>query len=305
MNKNPLLIKSFISGKIPLMKGKSSELYGRYLSDKKFIKIGNSETETLSAFTLNSNYILSDVSTGRGLPTAKLVFDQVDTNSSKFFSEDEWIALGLVLRAYKEIENINLMHLYNCLYSSEKNKIRGFVVIGRTYTLYSSTQLPVKLTLSDRVTNESESYTLKYLSKNNPLVICIPDPEKSGKGIERIINLDLEFTDQSLPRCYLVEGTYKGLSVDYINIKGPGSVNKASDSGEIRLVPEDLGVGEYSDKLVEFVAGNLVTPLSDPRLLSLVGSKLPGTGSSIWENAKLNTPGLYNQDGYLDRRSKV
>lgn len=294
MNKNPLLVKSSLVERIPFLKGKTSELYGRYLSDHRFNKRGNSGViETVSAFTMNTNYKLNDSQlNATDFSIKDLVFDQVDITTSKFFSEKEWIALGMVLRAYKEIENVNLMHLYNCLYSAEGNKVRGFVVTGRLYTLYSSTQLPVKITITDMIDpTKVKTGQIRSLSRNNPTIIS---PYLEGVGEDRVVEVTLEFTGNNYQPCTLVEGVYRGLSLKTLS----GSLDTKT------LVPENLKIGEYSDKLVEFFAGTLVTPLSDSKLISSVGSKLAG-GSTVWEGVIRNTEGYYNQDGYLDRRSKI
>ena len=300
MNKNPLLVKSCLLEKIPFIKGKTADLYGRYLSNHRFSKlIGDSGlSETVSAFTMNSKYKLNDSQIHGGIDPKDFIFDLVDITPSKFFSEKEWIALGMVLRAYKEVENINLMHLYNCLYSGENNRIRGFVVTGRMYTLYSSTQLPVGVTITDPVTGKSKVGKIRSLSRNNPTVIA---PYIDGVKQDRLVEILLEFTGNNYQPSTLVEGVYRGLSLKTLK----NSANRSIAYKDKYLVPENLKIGEYSSKLVEFFAGTLVTPLSDSKLISNVGSKLPGVGSTVWDKVKENTVGLYNQDGYLDRRSKV
>ena len=300
MNKNPLLVKSSLLEKIPFLKGRTAELYGRYLSNHRFSKIiGDSGlSETVSAFTMNSKYKLNDSQIHGGIDPKDFIFDQADITPSKFFSEKEWIALGMVLRAYKEVENINLMHLYNCLYSGENNRIRGFVVTGRMYTLYSSTQLPVKVTVTDQVTGLSREGRIRSLSRNNPTLIT---PSIEGTNSDRLVEISLEFTGNNYQPSTLVEGVYSGLSLKTLD----NSANGFTASTDKYLVPENLKIGEYSSKLVEFFAGTLVTPLSDSKLISNIGNKLPRSGATVWDKVKENTTGLYNQDGYLDRRSKV
>lgn len=295
MNKNPLLIKSSLLERIPFMRGKTSELYGRYLSNKRFNKMMGTKgmVETVSAFSMNSKYKLNDSQFNGGIDPKELVFDQVDITPSKFFSEDEWIALGMVLRAYKEIENIDLMHLYNCLYLGEDNKIKGFVVSGRTYTLFSSTQLPVTIVVSDRVSGKYREGKIRSLSRNSPTLIV---PTVDDVHSDRLVEISIEFTGNNYQQSTLVEGVYRGLS-----LKTLSNESRSSDY----LVPENLKIGEYSDKLVEFFAGTLVTPLSDSKLISSINSKLQGDSQSIWDRVVKNTRGFYNQDGYLDRRNKI
>jgi hypothetical protein len=190
------------------------------------------------------------------------------------------------------------MHLYNCQYSGENNRIRGFVVTGRVYTLYSSTQLPVKVTVTDQVTGLSREGQIRSLSRNNPTLII---PSIEGTNSDRLVEISLEFTGNNYQPSTLVEGVYRGLSLKTLN----NSANKSTAYTDKYLVPENLKIGEYSSKLVEFFAGTLVTPLSDSKLISNIGNKLPGSGATVWDKVKENTTGLYNQDGYLDRRSKV
>lgn len=293
MNKNPLLIKSCLLERIPFIKGKTAKLYGRYLSNHRLNKtlVSNGSSETVSAFTMNTKYKLNDNQSYLGIDPRDFVFDKADVSSSKFFSEKEWVALGMVLRAYKEVEGVNLLHLYNCLYSAERNKIKGFVVTNRSYTLYSDTQLPVKLTLVDPNTGLSNTGVIKSISSKNPTIIR---PFIKEFDYEKPVEIYLEFSGSEYQPCVMVEGTYRGLTIQELS-KGTST----------HPVPENLKIGEYSDKLVEFFAGTLVTPMSDSKLISNVGARLPGSGKNIWENTITNTVGLYNQDGYLDKRSKV
>ena len=121
MNKNPLLIKNFLIGRIPFMKGKTLVLYKKYLSEGKYSKLLKDHenlSEVLSAYSMNSTY------------KTDFVFDRADITYNTYFNEKEWIALGMVLRAYQEVEGLNLMHLYNCLFRGEDNIAYGHVVTG-------------------------------------------------------------------------------------------------------------------------------------------------------------------------------
>ena len=112
--------------------------------------------------------------------------------------------------------------------------------------------------------------------------------------MEKVVKITLEFTGESYQPCTLVEGIYRGLSHRILD-KGTSEI----------LIPENLKIGEYSGKLIEFLAGTLVTPLSDYRLLNSLGGKLACSTSELRGKVIENTKGFYNQDGYLDRRSKI
>ena len=287
MNKNPLLIKNFLTGKIPFMKGKTLSLYRKFLSENKFKKafsVGD-KTETLSAYTMNAGYDID------------FVFDQSDISPVTYFSENEWVFLGLALRAYKEVEGINLMHLYNCLYTGTKNKVVGKVVVGRPYTLYTYSQLPITLTLPEVIVDDKPATdTINNLAASKPLVFWVTSkgfayqkPEE--EEFESLVDIEIEFSNlKKYSRATLIEGnTYGGLRFN----------------GSDKIIPELLKEGEYSSKLVEFFAGTLITPKSDPKLISSVNYGFRSNGVDLWDKAKKDTPGIYNKDGYVDRRVDV
>ena len=319
MNKNPLLIKNFLTGNIPFMKGKTLSLYKKYLSENKFKKAFNkgNQTETISAYTMNSTYDID------------FIFDQADISPVTYFSEKEWIFLGLALRAYKEVEGIDLMHLYNCFYKGDSDKLKGKVVVGRIYTLYSFTQLPVTIRisiggeelslvrsslsahhplifyitenglidLSSKLKNKKEEFTrssTEYISESNLLEeIVYEEKEKSGENYEALVDIEMEFTGIKYQRATLVEG-YGYSGFNFLNI--------ANSNG---VIPELLKEGEYSSKLVEFFAGTLITKKSDPKLISSVNYGFRSNGIDLWDKAKKDTPGIFNKDGFVDRRVNV
>ena len=275
MNKNPLLVKSALIGKIPFMKNKTRDLYLKYISDHRLSRVLSGRqglSETLSAYSIGSTY------------ETDLVFDSIEINTNSHFSENEWIALGMLLRAYKEVEGINLMHLYNCLYSHDNNIISGHVVTGRTYTLYTSTQFPLKVTIGEK------RLDINPTSVYRPVIIEVPKSD-----IESLIDIKIEYFEKICRISYLVEGAYVGLDFDKLNY--PLSEN--------RLIPGFMGIGEYSPKLVEFFAGTLITDLSNKKLISNVDRKLNSPGQTFKERVNSSTSGWCNKDGYCDRRVKV
>lgn len=265
MNKNPLLIKNFLMGKIPFMKEKTEYLYKKYLSNHKFSKKSDEVIETISAYTLGSTY------------ETDFVFDLADIHPNIHFTEKEWILLGMLLRAYKEVESIRLMHLYNCLYSGSGNTVRGHVVTGRTYTLYTWSQLGATI----RIDGEIYDYGVKkQLTAHTPLIIKVPE-----KVVEQLVEITIEFNGLTYQRVALFEGSYAGI-FDYNQ--------KNTD-----LIPRLLGIGEYSDRLVEFFAGTLITPLSDSKLIKSVTWDL-GI-SSLGDPVKEIHPGWHEKDGYIGK----
>lgn len=346
-NRNPQLIKSAIIGRIPFLKEKTLSLYSRYLSDNKFVGV-NRETkneEILTAYEMWS--------------PVGMVLNQATISTGDGFTEDDWVALGMVLRGYKEIEGINLMHLYNCFYRSSGRYSYGKMVTGRVYTLYTSTQFNPSLSISlddgtcklcytyledgtlkiwiseeeikidptgavvkdEDLTEESvgesedlsseeltteEEYTtlspadsivLAPIQLDNPLKLIIENIEGRAEGI--LVDVTLEFKTSTHHQASLFEGEYSGLIINDLFRK-----NKTPE--EIVLIPETLKEGTYSNKLVEFFAGTLITPDSNPTLLENLKSEvqvdLLDTGYTFWEWVLVNTPGCFNKDGYLDRR---
>lgn len=286
MNKNPLLIKNFLSGKIPFMKGKTLSLYSKYLSENKFSKVLESNpkySETLSAYRVGATY-----------PT-DFVFDGVKVTPTVFFSEDEWIALGMLLRAYKEVEGVSLLHLYNCLYNSSKNTVQGHVVTGRVYSLYSSTQFPIKVYLGD---STQPWKILPSISQHHPTILEIPESlvqTVEGESVESLVKITLEFLGDTYQPSAMFEGRYSGISLNTIS----------DPYKEVRLIPEFVKIGEYSTKLIEFFSGTLITKLSNPKLISSVNNSLKAKGRTFEEKVINATPGFYNKDGYMDRRIDV
>lgn len=310
MNYNPLLIKSFIVGKIPFIKERTLARYNKYISDHKFSQVleGNPDiTETISAYTLKkSDTRVRGYQINRPAEisqTVEFLLDETDITSSKYFSEREWIALGLLLRAYNEIENINLMHLYNCLYSGSSDMVTGKVLTGRKYTLYGSTQLPVAITASylnseNLITplQVKVDHTLTILSKANPIHLEVID---DGNVLGRLVDISIRFNFGKYQPATLVEGDYKSI-INLDRLQDP-----YYNPDELNPIPETLALGEYSRKLVEFVAGTLITPLSDEKLLLMAEKGLTNGGSTFSEKVKKATPGIFNKDGYLDRRIKL
>lgn len=314
MNYNPLLVKNFLIGKIPFIKERTTDLYGEYISNRKFSKVISSEdSETLSAYSMFNNYVTN------------FIFDEGDITTDTHFSEKEWNLLGLFLRALSEVENVNLMHLYNCLYNYEGVTIKGSVVTGRTYTLYSSSRLGLEIYIKDFYNRPLEIELVQgpndYPEAENPGIQPIPkyseikDLEdnylgirinsisksspvhfkvKSGENPEGIlVNISIKFEAIVNILTSLVEGNYSGLD----NL---GALTEPYS--ERRLIPENLKIGEYSRKLVEFFSGTLVTPLSDPKLRANLSRDLIGNDLSFEKRVIENTPGIYNKDGYMDRR---
>lgn len=282
MNKNPLPIKNFLIGKIPFMKGKTQVLYKKYLSEGKYSKLLKDHenlSEVLSAYSMNSTY------------KTDFVFDRADITYNTYFNEKEWIALGMVLRAYQEVEGLNLMHLYNCLFRGENNIAYGHVVTGRTYTIYALSQLETRLTIYTNDTSP-QSLVLSSSSVCNPTTFTV---EKEEGEPERLVRIEVKFSGLKTQRTMLAEGTYVGINLHTLK-----------DSFQERsLIPEILGFGEYSSKLVEFFSGSLITPQSNSKLISYVNRLLMGEGTTFEEKVVNSTPGWHNKDGYLDRRIEV
>ena len=301
MNYNPLLVKNFLIGQIPFIKERTESLYGKYLSDNKFLEIiPESETpEILSAYSMFNNYITN------------FVFDEGDISSNSEFSEKEWDMLGIFLRGLAEVENVNLMHLYNCFYNYSGLKVKGKVVTGRIYTLYSSSRLTLNLSVADfygrplRITildgdipsteieDSDQNYIgvkLNSISKNSP-VHFIVEPGENPKGV--LVKITMEFEQIVNTLSGLFEGSYPGLN-DLSVLLNPKK--------ETRLIPSNLKIGEYARKLVEFFAGTLITPLSNSKLRENLSRELPGSSYKFEERVIENTPGIYNKDGYMDRR---
>ena len=282
MNKNPLLIKNFLIGKIPFMKGKTLILYKKCLSRGKYSRLLRDHedlSEVLSAYSMNSTY------------KTDFVFDRANITYNTYFNENEWVALGMVLRAYQEVEGINLMHLYNCLFRGEDNIAYGHVVTGRTYTIYALSQLETKLTI---YTNETNPQGLILSSSS----VCTPTTftvDKEESEPERLVRIEVEFSGLKTQRTMLAEGTYSGINLQTLR----------DSFQEKNLIPEILGFGEYSSKLVEFFSGSLITPHSNPKLISYVNRLLMGEGVTFEEKVINSTPGWHNKDGYLDRRIEV
>ena len=281
MNPNPLFIKNFLMGEIPFTKNKTKSSYGRYISDHKLIKDftgeGPTGSEVLTAYTMANNY------------STDFVFDKADISPNIFFSDKEWIILGTLLRAYKEVEGINLLHLYNCLHSAEESKIYGYIVSGRTYTLYSSTRYPVQIWYS---TLGEDKIVLPSVSRNSPYTFTV---KKGEDGVEKIVKIELDFIGRKYPESSLFEGSYKGLSLK--NIKGETPITET--------IPEPLRIGEYSNKLIEFFAGTLITDLSDDLLKANLERGLISPKLTLKEKIIDLTPGWFNKDGYLDRRTII
>lgn len=299
MNYNPLLVKNFLIGKIPFVKEKTLSLYKKYLSEGKFsqgIYEGDELTgsEILTAYTMLNNY------------HTDFVFDEGTIVNSTSFNQKEWDLLGMFLRAYAEIEGVNLLHLYNCLYTREGAIITGGVVTGRIYTLYSYSYLPITLSAKDfsgRVIKLSEikegvesdpenSLTFGSISKVKPIHFRVMALSDSGEVIPGdLVDFKLEFSSEANLLTALVEGNYPGYF--------PTSLDPYSEK---QLIPENLRVGEYSRKLIEFLAGTLVTELSDPQLIANLSRELTGSALSFKQRVIDKTPGVYNKDGYMDRR---
>lgn len=282
MNKNPLLIKNFLIGRIPFMKGKTLVLYKKYLSEGKYSKLLKDHenlSEVLSAYSMNSTY------------KTDFVFDRADITYNTYFNEKEWVALGMVLRAYQEVEGLNLMHLYNCLFRDENNIAYGHVVTGRTYTIYALSQLETRLTI---YTNDTSPQSLVLFSSS----VCSPTTftvEKEEGEPEKLVRIEVKFSGLKTQRTMLAEGTYAGVNLQTLK-----------DSFQERnLIPEILNFGEYSSKLVEFFSGSLITPQSNSKLISYVNRLLMGEGTTFEEKVVNSTPGWHNKDGYLDRRIEV
>ena len=307
MNRNPLLIKNFLMEKFPFIKDKTLKLYSKYLSDRKFSKaIGDGNiSETLSAYTLLAKYPVD------------FVFDTADISPTTNFSEKEWIALGMLLRAYKEVEGINLMHLYNCFYRAEGNKITGHVVSGRTYALYSSTIWPITISFisqngeiledSGEMAKEN-SFGLKStrisipynrsLSNVSPTLLTAPKTMGvDGKILESLITIELEFTGNYQPAMLVESINDKGSDYGKISTEAIGEPSKQKS-----LVPEILNPGEYSSKLAEFFAGTLITKQNNSYLYNSVENVVVARGEKSIEEA---TRGWHNVDGYIDRRIDV
>ena len=343
MNYNPLLIKSFIIGNMPFIKELTQGKYGMYLSNHKFSQESGSIEETVSAYTLRV-----DDPTRRGYlinrpgvlsQTIEFALDESDIKGTTYFSEREWIGLGLLLRAYKEVEGIDLMHLYNCLYSASGDQVTGKVVIGREYTLYGSSQLPVEIiakyrntdleieivpskpvevitgnlssgqatNLSNTIAEDTEGGQItpvennqkKYLSRSDPIHFKVINKENTQVSPGILVDLTIKFVSGEWQPSTLVEGNYPGLR--YLSgLKDPFSVGYPLEN-----LPEPLGVGEYSRKLVEFAAGSLITHLSEEKLRTSVERQLTRGGTTFEEKVKKATPGVFNKDGYCDRRIKV
>jgi hypothetical protein len=310
MNYNPLLIKSFIAGKMPFIKERTLARYNKYLSDHRFSQVledDPTKTETVSAYTLRkSNTGIRGYQINRPAEisqTAEFLLDEADITYSEYFSEREWMALGLLLRAYKEVENVDLMHLYNCLYSGSSDTVVGKVLTNRKYTLYGSTQLPVSITasyLSSENISTSLSvrvdHSLTILSKANPIHLEVVD---DGNVLGRLVDISIQFYLGKYQPATLVEGDYKSI-VNFDRLQDP-----YYNPDESNPIPETLALGEYSRKLVEFAAGTLITPLSDENLLLTSEKALTKGGSTFSEKVKKATPGIFNKDGYLDRRVKI
>ena len=236
-------------------------------------------SEVLSAYSLNSEYITD------------FIFDEVEVSNSTTFSEKEWIALGMLLRAYKEVDTIDLLHLYNCLFKEEGKVVYGHVVTGRTYTLYTSTQLPVTIRLKsgDSVLSETK---LKSLNTLSPLIFRIPINTGSFPQIETLVEIEIEFSGSSPQTCTLLEGCFDGL-LD--GMGGEQPISKLVSGPQGKLVPEQLKVCEYSDRLVEFFAGTLVTKLSNPKVIS--------TASQVTNSSHILK--FHNNDGFIGKEVRL
>lgn len=290
MNKNPLLIKSSLTGQIPFMKGRTLALYKKFISENKFQKVlrslSNGQTEILSAYTMNSEY------------KTDFVFDGIEVTPSIHFSEEEWIALGMLLRAHKEVDGINLLHLYNCLFRASGKIVYGHVVTGRTYTLYTSTQLPLKIRIIG-ISRKPMEIQVNSLNTLNPYTFRVPSKVKEDTetgeilevleiiGNESLVEIEIEFSSSTYQPSTLVEGIYDGLlstGETYVLRTGPTD----------KFIPQPLGIGEYSERLVEFFAGTLVTKLSNPKVISI----------ATQQEVEV-IPKFYNNDGFIGKEVQL
>ena len=281
MNKSPLLIKSALIERIPFIKGKTLPLYGKYFSDQRLYKSleKSISPETLTAYSLNSDYKVD------------FIFDRIDITASESFSEEEWLALGHLLRAYKEVENISLMHLYNCLYGERGNSAYGKVVSGRSYTLYTSTQYPLVLKYTYNGEEIGKIKTTKSVSISSPLKVEVPvfKVPETGVEVEVVYDLEIIFFGVKTSPATLVEGIYSGLS--------------SSPQTSVNLVPELLRPGEYSSRLVEFFSGTLITPLSNNKLISQALSNLISPGGDLRTKAISSSKRVFNKDGFIGKET--
>lgn len=228
--------------------------------------------------------------------------------SSLEYSDETHYLLGMYLRALKELEGLDYMHLYNCVQYSEVIGSKRYwhvpIVYGRTYTLKANTYEPIEIDL--KYSNKSDSLfeNTKILSTSGSSTAIILG--STGNAIDwNLINrqqifdefLELVVITRPNIQVAVVEGSFSNLI--------PGRVKVCIENCDFieisKTVPSILcNYKRFSDKLIELLLDTAITEKSNDSIKEKALQLYPA--NSIKEAAKFYTIGTYDIDGYIDKR---
>ena len=208
----------------------------------------------------------------------------------------------MYLRALKEIDNLDYMHLYNCIQYSEvvgsKKLCHVPVIFGRTYSVKVNTYRPITVNLKYSNTNISLTgdLLLKTTGSNSAIILGSAGNVIDWNKLERneIFDefLELVITTRPDVQASVVEGSFANLT--------PGKMNSA-DGDVCKTVPSVLcNYRRFSTKLIELLLETAITEDSNSTIKTKALQLYPA--NSIEEAARKYTDGIYDVDGFIDKR---
>lgn len=222
--------------------------------------------------------------------------------SSLSYSDETHYLLGMYLRALKEIDNLDYMHLYSCIQYSEvigsKKLWHAPVIFGRTYSVKVNTYWPITVNL--KYSNTGISLTgdllLKTTGSNSSVILGSAGNVIDWEKLERneIFDefLELVITTRPEVQASVVEGSFANLT--------PGKM-KSIDGYVCKTIPSVLcNYRRFSTKLVELLLETAITEDSNSAIKTRALQLYPA--DSIEEAARKYTNGIYDVDGFIDKR---
>lgn len=253
------------------------------------------------------------------------------------YSGDTQYLLGMYLRALKKMKGIDLMPFYNCVTETESSTnqkvFHAPIVVGEKYSIYCDSTLPIKL---EAIYTNTEivlySEQIRKCSSDRPFVFDSSALESASEYDENSLEyIELRLTTRGLTNLTVLEGEYTdGIPMPIV---GETISAKALTYGESEaaLFPrlakpfrieffqtnsENISETDaripftsyptkyWSKKLISCLLGYTVTNESNQEIKQDFQSRFANKGSTVEETVKINSPGLYDINGYTDSRLK-
>ena len=266
-----------------------------YLTDYSEQVVVSNNTITSDTLYIGYEYALYEVLSDYYLFDFNLHVDEQKYLNSDDYSTEIHIQLGKYLRCYRDLYDINLMPFYNCFalqyadinvqnvleeLPSNRTTIIVPIRLNTDYTIYADTSAPVKMrtifydvttkqllkhTNGEYVTSmlDEKMTTVTNISFANPAVYNCYCARADIYKYRASAYLAIEVPKSFVSSLVVLEGDYVQrnlvISAENINSTRPNIIDQALLTKPALSLINDNISHPYSDKLLEYLSGNVIT----------------------------------------------